>query len=369
MYSVKWGLTINVNKTKICVFEKRKQIRNFNWFIDGNSIEELDSFCYLGIKFSKNGNFALAVKCLADQALRAVNNLKGAFKRIPMDLKTKLEIFDHMIVPILLYGAEVWGIYGLKQIDKIQIKFYKYILGIHPKAMNMAVLGEFGKFPLSCLALERSFKYWCKIQQDIGSLKHSIYVEQSTVLQNKSSSWVCKIKNKLNQLGVGYLYTNYNRDFDAFHTIQRRIRDQFIQSWRETITTSPKMHHYAKYKNNFEFEPYLQNIKNDTLRIAMTKFRISCHNLAIETGRYQGIDRNARNCLICNKNLVESEYHFLCICTTYSDIRHKYNIKSVWPSTNEFELMISSKNRTVQLKLAKFIRDASRRRQDILKEI
>ena len=151
-------------------------------------------------------------------------------------------------------------------------------------------------------------------------MKYPIYDEQRTVLQNKASSWVCNVKNKLNQLGVGYLYTNYNRDVDGFPTIQRRIRDQFIQSWSEAITTSPKLYQYAKYKISFEFESYLHNIKNNTLRKLMTKFRISCHNLAIETGRYQGIDRNDRICLICNTNMVESEYYFIYICTTYIDI-------------------------------------------------
>ena len=67
--------------------------------------------------------------------------------------------------------------------------------------------------------------------------------------------------------------------------------------------------------------------------------------------------------------MVESEYYFICICTTYTDIRYKYNIRSVWPNTNKFDSMISSTNRTVQLNIAKFIRDASRRRQEILKEI
>ena len=38
----------------------------------------------------------------------------------------KLSLFDKMIVPIYLYGSEVWGIYGYKEIDKLQ--FCKRIL-------------------------------------------------------------------------------------------------------------------------------------------------------------------------------------------------------------------------------------------------
>ena len=40
----------------------------------------------------------------------------------------KLSLFDKMIVPILLYGSEVWGIYGYKEIDKLHLKFCKRIV-------------------------------------------------------------------------------------------------------------------------------------------------------------------------------------------------------------------------------------------------
>ena len=53
-YSVKWGLKINVNKTKVCCFEKRKQ-RNYPVFlIEDEQIELVDCFTYLGIKFMYN---------------------------------------------------------------------------------------------------------------------------------------------------------------------------------------------------------------------------------------------------------------------------------------------------------------------------
>ena len=39
----------------------------------------------------------------------------------------KLELFNKMITPILLYVSEVYGIYCLKEIDKLHIKFCKYV--------------------------------------------------------------------------------------------------------------------------------------------------------------------------------------------------------------------------------------------------
>ena len=162
-YSHKWGLKINVNKTKVCVFESRRSVHNCRININGQFVENVDNFTYLGVKFSYTGNFAEATKTLSDQGLRAYNTLLGVFDRINIDIKTKLHLFDSMIVPILLYGSEIWGIYNCKNVDKLQIRFYKYILGVKKQTPNLAVYAELGKFPLSVLCKERALKFWNKI--------------------------------------------------------------------------------------------------------------------------------------------------------------------------------------------------------------
>ena len=117
-YTDKWGLKINVNKSKICIFEKRKTDCNFVWDIAGETLEIVDEFCYLGIKFYRTGRMQNAVDALNDQALKAMNGILSLFKKVPIDIKTKLLLFDRMVSPILLYAAEVWGGGGL------QLKIY-----------------------------------------------------------------------------------------------------------------------------------------------------------------------------------------------------------------------------------------------------
>ena len=66
--------------------------------------------------------------------------------------------------PILLYGSEIWGIYNYKEVDKLQIRFCKMVLGVRKQTMNYAVLWELGRLPLSIIARFRSIKYWLQIQ-------------------------------------------------------------------------------------------------------------------------------------------------------------------------------------------------------------
>jgi hypothetical protein len=58
-------------------------------------------------------------------------------------------------------------------------------------------------------------------------------------------------------------------------------------------------------KSNFGFEKYLDKIKNFEQRRTLTRFRISAHKLAIETGRYKGIPRHDRICTRCTDNTIE----------------------------------------------------------------
>ena len=79
--------------------------------IEGEKLENVDNFIYLGINFVCNGNMSRVVKVLSVQALNAYNNLLYIFDRLPCDIKMKLSLFDKLVVPKLTYGSEIWGIY------------------------------------------------------------------------------------------------------------------------------------------------------------------------------------------------------------------------------------------------------------------
>ena len=123
-YSKKAGLKININRTKICIFEKRKSNNNYSWMIDNQQLEVVSTFCYLGVNFHYTGNFRYSVQCLVEKANKAYHSLRTLFEKIELDIQTKLKLFETMVTPIMLYGAEVWGIYGHDEIDKLQMKFY-----------------------------------------------------------------------------------------------------------------------------------------------------------------------------------------------------------------------------------------------------
>ena len=73
-----------------------------------------------------------------------------------------------LVTPILLYGAEVWGIYGIKNIDRIHIKFCKSILGVRQQTLNSAVR-IVGRYPFLVICKKTALNVWIRI------LKHSLF--------------------------------------------------------------------------------------------------------------------------------------------------------------------------------------------------
>ena len=130
LYCKQWRLEVNVNKSKIIIFSKRKSRSNFEFKLQHETIEVVDSFSYLGIFFKYNGCFSESRKKLVNQAHTSLFSIYKSIRNqnIPIDLQ--LKIFDAMVEPILLYGSEIWGYENIKIIEQVHLGFCKRILKV-----------------------------------------------------------------------------------------------------------------------------------------------------------------------------------------------------------------------------------------------
>ena len=119
-----WKLRVNVDKTKVLVFGSRRLPQNLKFDCNGLNIEIVYEFNYLGIVFTKTGNFNVTKKCMINKATRSFYELGRMYK---LKIKCQLDLFDKMVKQILLYGCEVWG-FGDNDIVKsvILIENFKY---------------------------------------------------------------------------------------------------------------------------------------------------------------------------------------------------------------------------------------------------
>ena len=108
----------------------------------------------------------------------------------------------------------------------------------------------------------------------------------------------------------------------------------FIKTHLRVLTlTRVNWGHTHFLKKNIGFEKYLSGTKNVSVRIQVTKFRLSNHRLMIEVGRHLGIqNEEERLCPFCPQQ-VENEFHFLFQCSVYKHQREYLidTITNVYP--------------------------------------
>ena len=235
---------------------------------------------------------------------------------------------------ILSYSAETWGHHEAPEIEKVHTKFLRNILGVRKSTNISALYGELGRFPMKIARKIKLIKYWTKLLTNRDTLEFKVYCMLKYDCDNGNDykgTWT-RLMWFFRHLGkpVTDRYSLWGYSFKDFRPVQTIVEAQIINSNR--LVT------YSNIKFDFGLETYLQVIQSFKIRRALTRFRISSHSLAIETGRHHNKERSNRKCIYCNMNIIESEFHFMLICPLYADLRSKYLNRYYcrWPTVHKF---------------------------------
>ena len=92
---------------------------------------------------------------------------------------------------------------------------------------------------------------------------------------------------------------------------------------------------------------------------------MSSHSFCVQTARY-GANRLHRNriCIFCDHNDIDDEFHFICKCPCFDDIRKIYINRYYYirPNMHKFIELLNSKDKDLLLKFCKFCKIAFSRR-------
>ena len=147
---------------KVIVFSKSKSKSDVILTFNGEALETVEEFSYLGVKFNFNGKFLKTKKFLIEQARKAMFALLRKAKQMCLPVDIQLHLFDTLVLPILLYSSEVWGFEDLKMVESFHLKFCKMFLNVNNKTSSLMVYGELGRAPLHVLVHTRMLTFWFK---------------------------------------------------------------------------------------------------------------------------------------------------------------------------------------------------------------
>ena len=68
---------------------------------------------------------------------------RGRQLQLPVDIM--IHLFDTLVKPVLLYGSEIWAHEGTEILEKLHLRFCKYILLVNKTTCSNMVYGELGE--------------------------------------------------------------------------------------------------------------------------------------------------------------------------------------------------------------------------------
>ena len=97
------GLKLNIQKTKIMASGPIT-----SWEIDGETVETVTDFIFLGSKITADGDRSHEIKICLLLGRTAMTNLDSILKSRDITLPTKVRLVKAMVFPVVMYGCESW---------------------------------------------------------------------------------------------------------------------------------------------------------------------------------------------------------------------------------------------------------------------
>ena len=101
--SEKVVLKLNIHKTKIIASGPIT-----SWQIDGETVEIVTDFIFLGSKITVDGDCSHEIKRHLLPGRKVMTNVDGIFKNRDITLPTKVHVVKAMVFPLVMYGCESW---------------------------------------------------------------------------------------------------------------------------------------------------------------------------------------------------------------------------------------------------------------------
>ena len=103
--SEKVGLKLNIQKTKMMTSGPIT-----SWEIDGETVETVSDFIFLGSKITADGDCSHEIKRRLLLGRKVMTNLDSILKSRDITLPTKFHLVKAIVFPVVMYGCECWTV-------------------------------------------------------------------------------------------------------------------------------------------------------------------------------------------------------------------------------------------------------------------
>lgn len=313
------GMQVNMKKTKCISIGTRQE--PFLYF-EGQKVEMVTTYKYLGVQFSNNLSWASCAKSRVANGYKALYSMINKCRMASLSTwSLKRRLFTSLVRPVLLYGVQVWGAATSKstwpKIEAIQKLFLEMELGVKSQTPYILTLAEAGLLPLEGEALLLTIKYVLHVN-DLDASR----LPKQALCYSRASGWYADVLRWAEAWGFPE-----HKWQGPPKALRKALQAQAIKKlWADP---SPRLQYYLRDvtpMNVYEEQEYLRAPISLQLRKIIARYRLSSHHLAVEEGRWRGIERQHRTCRLCESLSIENEYHVFIACRTYHEVRIAHQI-------------------------------------------
>jgi len=172
--SEKIGLKLNTLKTKIMASGSIT-----SWQIDGETMETVTDFIFLGFKITVDGDCSHEIKRHLLLGRKAVINLDSKLKSRGITLPTKVHVVKAMVFPVVTYRCESWTIKKAEcqRIDAFELWCWRRLLRVPwtARRSNQSILKEISPaYSLEGLMLKLKLQYFGHLMRRTDSFEKTL---------------------------------------------------------------------------------------------------------------------------------------------------------------------------------------------------
>ncbi|KAH0813914.1 hypothetical protein GEV33_008877 [Tenebrio molitor] len=140
--------------------EKDRKNEESEWKWEESKIERVSEFKYLGYIFNERATVRAQVREVVRKANKVVGCVWGIGERMwGGEFGRRMMMFESMVESVLMYGAEIWGWKEQEEVERVQEKYLRWVLGVDRETPGYIVREECKRSKLRVKAGKRAVKF------------------------------------------------------------------------------------------------------------------------------------------------------------------------------------------------------------------